>query len=152
VALAGTLVITSLLAAAALTVIEELGVLAARVSPLVREAVRVIDCAFVCSTAQTAEELSPDTIVSLLPLDVPVPDAANDTPLSALTGEGFPTVSSTLFPYTTLFRSVALAGTLVITSLLAAAAFTVIEELGALAARVSPLVRAAVRVIDCAFV
>src|SRR6266487_1734495 len=52
----GTVVYKSLVAAAALTTIEELAALVVSVSPLVREAVRVIVSAFVYWTAESVTE------------------------------------------------------------------------------------------------
>jgi hypothetical protein len=152
VALPGTLVIASLLGGPALTVIEELAALSLRLSPLVREAVSVIDSAFVDCTEERVTELAPALIVPVLPLNVPEPEDDNEMPVLFVTLAALPLASCDWTVTEKLAPAVALPGTLVTTSLFGVPALTVIEELAALALKLSPLVREAVRVIDSACV
>ncbi len=80
--------ICSLLAAPALTVIDELEGEVVSTSPLVRAAVSVSDSAFVYWTVPRTTELVPAPIVPVLPESVPVPDGASDTPVPATTLAG----------------------------------------------------------------
>jgi hypothetical protein len=89
----GTEVYTSFVAAAALTIIEELAALVVSASPLARDAVRVIVSAFVYWTAASVAELVAALMVAVLPLNVPVPEAASEIPVLAATAAGLPNVS-----------------------------------------------------------
>src|SRR5262245_56890855 len=77
----GTEVYASFVAVPALMVMDELATLVVRLSPLVRDAVRVIDSAFVYWTEERVTELAAALIVAVLPLKVPVPEAASETPV-----------------------------------------------------------------------
>ena len=89
----GTVVYASFVAVPATNVIEVLAALVLSVSPLVLEAVRVIVSALVYWTAESVTELAAALMVAVLPLNVPVPEAASDTPVLATTADGLPNAS-----------------------------------------------------------